>query len=106
MTTSKQKRLLSSLQRSTKQSTGTPPLSLVSCRATGVGKWLLVTLPSPPSPPPPHGKGEHIEELFSRITIVAFEGIVARELEAMQTSEPKVHVAASSTLISEWAVCL
>ena len=49
-------------------------------------------------------QGEHIEELFSRVTIVAFEGIVTKELEAMQVSEPKVQVAASSSLISEWSM--
>eukprot|EP00731_Ephydatia_muelleri_P022557 Em0015g140a len=43
--------------------------------------------------------GEHIEELFTRVTVLAFENIVTRELESVQASEPKVQVAASSTLI-------
>lgn len=43
--------------------------------------------------------GHHIDDLFSRVTIVAFENIVSRELESLQAAEPKVQVAASSTLI-------
>lgn len=46
-------------------------------------------------------EGEHIEELFTRVTVLAFENIVTRELESVQASEPKVQVAASSTLIRE-----
>ena len=49
---------------------------------------------------PPQCTGENIEELFSRIAVVAFENVLMKEVEAEATPSPSNgQLAKNSTLI-------
>ncbi len=49
--------------------------------------------------------GENIEEVFTRISVVAFESVLMREISITASTAENGHgqLASSSSLISEWA---